>query len=288
MKKVRVNITRKCNIKCAYCYLKPSNHMMDTETFSNILTRTKPDRVTLSGGEPFLHPLLFDFMEMAVRSEASVNVVSNGTLIKRNLSRLSNLRTSLLRSDQSITFSISLDGTTKCEMASIAQLVNLGYKLQVYVYPFDTDVASIMQQINNLPKVDSIQILFPVSLGRNAESRIFKKHWLDFVDSFQEACGRLNSRVYLQYGFSDGEAPEACGQGGFYDCDGTEYNCCLLAEVISNGYRLPYPVCRVHEGQGCLALLTVHGEDYRLAEDPLAPCPIYTVKEVLSHDGKSH
>lgn len=52
------------------------------------------------------------------------------------------------------------------------------------------------------------------------------------------------------------------------------------AEVVSSGHALPYAQCRIRQGEGCLAMVAVHGEDYRLNSESYVPCPIYSVREV--------
>ena len=65
---LRLNVTNQCNLSCATCPIKANiynNSFMKFNVFQNILCehRNIPLEVILEGGEPFLHPQLFLFLE---------------------------------------------------------------------------------------------------------------------------------------------------------------------------------------------------------------------------------
>jgi radical SAM protein with 4Fe4S-binding SPASM domain len=86
-KKIYIEITNICNLKCEFCPItqrKPE--LMDITMFNNILSQVKDftDYIYLHvKGEPFLHPELGSFLDLAESYGLKVNITTNGTLIKK-------------------------------------------------------------------------------------------------------------------------------------------------------------------------------------------------------------
>lgn len=75
-------ITNKCNQGCAYCVTEansfPHFDDYDLATFDRELQRHPGSKASLIGGEPFRHPLVFDFVERIARAGKTVVVYTNG------------------------------------------------------------------------------------------------------------------------------------------------------------------------------------------------------------------
>ncbi|GJQ60245.1 MAG: hypothetical protein SCALA701_30460 [Candidatus Scalindua sp.] len=82
-----VNITGVCNLKCEYCFFQPRKHehmtMINFRKVVNILKAQKLFFLTLSGGEPFLHPEINNILKYAHNEFEHVTILSNGTYIKQ-------------------------------------------------------------------------------------------------------------------------------------------------------------------------------------------------------------
>jgi MoaA/NifB/PqqE/SkfB family radical SAM enzyme len=85
--KIEWNLGKRCNYDCSYC---PSSihDNFSPHTDINVLEQTvdrlcklgKPLRISLTGGEPCVHPDIEDFLEYLKRKDVSwVNVTTNGT-----------------------------------------------------------------------------------------------------------------------------------------------------------------------------------------------------------------
>jgi len=107
------NVTRACNLACGHCYAEA-----DPGPAPDELTRTEALRlvdhlaeygapvILFSGGEPLLHPHIFELLERAVRGGVRAVLSTNGLLIDRETAaRLSGLGLSYV--------GISLDGLEK-------------------------------------------------------------------------------------------------------------------------------------------------------------------------------
>lgn len=95
---LRLNVTNRCNLSCGSCYIKanPLNEgFMAFHTLQKILCQHRiiPLDVVLEGGEPFLHPQLFLFLEyISTTNNAKKAIIStNGTLIEEFLDSLESI-----------------------------------------------------------------------------------------------------------------------------------------------------------------------------------------------------
>ena len=86
-KKIYVEITNVCNLKCDFCpETKRKAEFMSEAAFEQILDQIKPfaDSIYLHvKGEPLLHPNLGDFLDISHEKGFKVNMTTNGTLIDK-------------------------------------------------------------------------------------------------------------------------------------------------------------------------------------------------------------
>lgn len=84
-KKIYIEITNVCNLKCNFCpETKRKPEFMTEAAFEQILDQISPftDYVYLHvKGEPFLHPKLGRFLDISYDKGLTVNLTTNGTLI---------------------------------------------------------------------------------------------------------------------------------------------------------------------------------------------------------------
>ena len=88
-KKVYIEITNRCNLKCDFCpsaTLGRQGRVMTESDFIHILNEVKPYTKYLYFhllGEPFLNPRLGRFLQLSHEAGMQVNLTTNGTLIDR-------------------------------------------------------------------------------------------------------------------------------------------------------------------------------------------------------------
>ena len=86
-KKVYLEITNVCNLKCDFCpETKRKAQFMSEATFKHILDEIKPftDYIYLHvKGEPLLHPNLESLLDISYEKGFKVNITTNGTLIDK-------------------------------------------------------------------------------------------------------------------------------------------------------------------------------------------------------------
>ena len=98
-------LNKRCNLKCDFCDLWHYTDMMPFESAATIVQRAPAAGVktlVITGGEPFVHPRIFELIELAKNLGLGVNITTNGTLLRRDMDRLIASRVDSL--------SISIDG----------------------------------------------------------------------------------------------------------------------------------------------------------------------------------
>ena len=82
----QIELTSRCNERCVHCYIPHENKLYDInpELYYSVLEQLRNMNVlglTLSGGEPMLHPQFVEFLKAAQEYDFSVNILSNLTLL---------------------------------------------------------------------------------------------------------------------------------------------------------------------------------------------------------------
>jgi radical SAM protein with 4Fe4S-binding SPASM domain len=86
-RKALVQITERCNLSCAHCFVSATKHG-DTMSIDQITELVIPrlaaccvSRVTLTGGEPFVHPDLLHIVKAFRAAGMGVGICTNATMI---------------------------------------------------------------------------------------------------------------------------------------------------------------------------------------------------------------
>jgi radical SAM protein with 4Fe4S-binding SPASM domain len=83
---MQIEITSRCNERCVHCYIPHQDklHDMEESLFNNVLEQCREMNVldlTLSGGEPMLHPRFTDFLRKLREYDFTVAILSNLTML---------------------------------------------------------------------------------------------------------------------------------------------------------------------------------------------------------------
>ena len=87
---LHIEITSRCNERCVHCYIPNDNKVNNIEPslFYDILEQCNDMKLlhlTLSGGEPMLHPNFCDFLRKCKEYDFSINILTNLTLLNDDI-----------------------------------------------------------------------------------------------------------------------------------------------------------------------------------------------------------
>ena len=111
LKSAYVEITDKCNLFCKHCYNDSHyknnnflNHLAIKNIYEDFLSK-KIDQISISGGEPLLHPEISKVFAYAHDYKIKTQIVTNGILLKNHIGNINN--------NPYLTVQISIDGVGK-------------------------------------------------------------------------------------------------------------------------------------------------------------------------------
>ncbi|AIF50613.1 radical SAM/SPASM domain-containing protein [Pelosinus sp. UFO1] len=265
-KKVYLEITNVCNLKCDFCpETKRKAEFMTEATFVQILDQIKPftDYIYLHvKGEPLLHPNLGSFLDISDEKGFKVNITTNGTLINKAANTL--LAKPAVRQ---INFSLhSFDGNlseiSKDEYVgnilefSRRAVVESKIIISLRLWNLDEALVTEDQRKRNLDMIDKIEETFKLPYkiqGNLSEAKALK----------------LGDRVYLnqdyEFKWPDLKEKEDFSNGTCFGLrnqiailvDGTVVPCCLDGEGIIN-------LGNIHEARFSDIISKKRVEDIRL------------------------
>jgi radical SAM protein with 4Fe4S-binding SPASM domain len=86
---VALELTDRCNLKCAYCYQECSplkeSFLQDPLTILAFLKKIDVRGIELTGGEPTMHPQFMQVLRFACANFAMVGLITNGTLLNNEM-----------------------------------------------------------------------------------------------------------------------------------------------------------------------------------------------------------
>ncbi|MGE5343149.1 MAG: SynChlorMet cassette radical SAM/SPASM protein ScmF [Candidatus Omnitrophota bacterium] len=181
-------LTEGCNLACRHCWLSPklqtqNNNLasLPVEIFRSIVDQAIPlglKSVKLTGGEPLMHPAIYEILEIISDLRLGLIIETNGVLCTKNLAaKIASLKTPFV--------SISLDGANAethewvrgipgcfdSALNGIRNLVEAGIKPQIIFTLMQynrTQIESVVQLAENLDAHSvKFNIVQPTGRGEN-------------------------------------------------------------------------------------------------------------------------
>lgn len=140
---IHVEIASECNERCIHCYIPHEfkQDLMDEALFNSILCQARELKllhITISGGEPMLHPHFIDFLRKCREADMSVNVLSNLTLLndeiieEMKLNPLLGVQTSIYSMQPNVHDCIThQNGSLNKTVASVRKLIHNRIPVQI-------------------------------------------------------------------------------------------------------------------------------------------------------------
>lgn len=186
------HVTGLCNLRCRHCWqsadigesLKREDEKLGIVSpgdLEYVLRKAKPlglNCVKFTGGEPFLHPRIMEYLEVADREGLSVGIETNGTLIEEE-------RVKQLQEIKQLFVAVSLDGasaqihdrfrgvagTYNRTMAAIERMTRANISVQIIMSLYRENVNSLRDVVRlaNNYDVQSVKInpVQPMGRGRD-------------------------------------------------------------------------------------------------------------------------
>ncbi|MBU4252045.1 MAG: radical SAM protein, partial [Candidatus Omnitrophica bacterium] len=107
-KRLTLMIIRRCNLKCRFCDIADVDHrkeILPKEDAFRIIDETNKlgiKEIILTGGEPFLHPDIFEIIDFINLRKIKIIITTNGLFIKQNIEKIANSNIDCI--------SVSIDG----------------------------------------------------------------------------------------------------------------------------------------------------------------------------------
>lgn len=210
---IEVEITNACNLKCVHCYLPQvadrvfMNNMKLYRKMLNDFADQGFLMLTITGGEPFLNPKLFEFLKIARELRYLISLKTNGTMIDENsakklaemklrsadisiYSAIPEEHDSITGVDGSFERSINAVKLLKKAGAKVALITVVIYKLKGWKKVYDLS-KELGVEFSMAPGVFS-------SLDNRQEVEDLKNTVDDFLD-FYHYCGSISEKVPLPY-----------------------------------------------------------------------------------------
>lgn len=255
LENVSFEITRQCNLRCKHCYadagVKLPDELTTEEIFQVIdeLYNTGVLSITFTGGEPLMHPHIFELMEYAHKKPLTVVLFTNGTLLTEDVvQKLKEL--TVYRVNVSIdgpdagthdtfrgvqgAFEKTMQGVTLLQRAGIN--IHASTSLTRQNYKRVKEMLSLLEEVG----VTDSKLWPPTFSGRSEEE-------LDFLtpEEFREAMVAMHEVEQEKREFKYCRTPENCGVGWgalVIKCNGVVTPCPSFGETFSLGSIREQPI----------------------------------------------
>lgn len=139
-----IEITSRCNLRCKHCYNESGElrKELDLQAFLNAydgIPDTEECSITLSGGEPLLHPQVWEFIDRIQKRKSTKNlIITNATLITEDIAKRLvksgiNVQISLNGSCPTTHDKLCGKGNFEKTLCGMDKLLSLGYAERVVV-----------------------------------------------------------------------------------------------------------------------------------------------------------
>ena len=248
-KKVYVEITNSCNLKCSFCpETKRKKEFISIENFKHIINEVKEYTNLIAlhvKGEPLLHTKLNEILEICKENNVLVNITTNASLLEKNLDLI-------IKSGAVRQINLSLHSITKNENTSL--------------FNFETYINSVLKASKEILEKTNIIISYRLWNLENIEENSENYHILNSLESEfkvdnlkeiakKEMFVKLSENAFLN---QDLEFIWPSLDGEFISDVGTCHGLRNQVAILVNGDVVP---CCL-DGDGCIKLGNIFEESF--------------------------
>lgn len=278
--RLEINVTRKCNKSCSFCYIKQKEIDIDPAAVKKFIKKYQPREVILTGGEPLLHPKIFDIIKF-IRSK-NITVASFTNCLALNKKTIKRIK------KQQVRIQASYHQHNPKVLLKLKVAKKLGIDILTSTIFLRETLKNLDRILNDLRPFNTNAFLFPIPLNRGSLSNLISgAEWAEMTDLLLKKSKKFGNNVYYELAYINhvDEIPKelGCSAGRedviFVDSDGRRTPCCLMSDLFGNKkIKFKIPFCQVCGG-GCTALAMVYGHDPRCNEKFTPVCPLLLVNE---------
>ena len=248
-KKIYVEITNSCNLKCSFCpETKRAKEFMNLDKFKHILKEIKEYTNLIAlhvKGEPLLHPNLKEILSACREENMLVNITTNASLLEKNLDII-------IKSNAVRQLNLSLHSITKNENSDS--------------YNFKNYINSVLNASKEILEKTNIIISYRLWNLENIEKNSENYHILNSLESAfgvenlseiakKEKFVKLSENAFLN---QDLEFTWPSLDGEFVSDSGTCHGLRNQVAILVNGDVVP---CCL-DGEGCIKLGNIFKESF--------------------------
>ena len=226
-----IAITRRCNKTCGFCYLLRRNEDLSAEHLCAALSRVALGHVSITGGEPLLHPELRDILSWLRPRCKSLYLLTNAVLLNDSW-------VAFFAANGVELFVSFPDGDT-ATLAAVRSAAAGGAKVSIQHVCTDGSVPVLRSLLALSDCVSSVILLYPVSLRKGAPRMYGWRRWRQLVATAVDTLAPFGGRLFYEPAFVPMESEKRqhprCDARTvmFMDSDGLFYPCCFLPDVLA-------------------------------------------------------
>ncbi|MFK7050153.1 molybdenum cofactor biosynthesis protein A [Flavobacterium columnare] len=260
---VGVNLTRRCNMKCTWCYYEDLyyvgskndkipfnlNYDADIEMLKHKLSEIEIDNIYLTGGEPTTYPYLKEIIDwLKDKVHGNIFVCTNAKLIDDSLLEY------LALNNIKLLISIKDNGDKTNNLFN--KINNAGVGIHIYHVLTKKSIPILKEFIEKFGWVEKLRLLYETS--SNPEKNIIKhEEWFGLLNIAHYYLNPIIDKVEVEVGFlpDTHEISKSDDRGAvkryILDYNGKVYACPLLVEKnngcneISNQLKCSVEECPV-------------------------------------------
>ena len=254
---LRIYLTRKCNMRCPHCFIEAGEAKEKELTYDEIISLIDKSvdngcyKIILTGGEPLLHPRIFDIVYFAKSKYLQVDILSNGTLwtdsyIERLSKHVDHVQISIDGYDEVSNAVVRGSGNLEKALLTIENLLKNGVAVSVSVTPIPemleqhfSEYKRFAQSLLNKFINDRFEVSFTDELLDGRSGSIVET----VKNKYAANVKRMHEELYFDYEYKVFVRKHLynskCVNCGFanltIDSNGDIYYCSRLGSVMSHG-----------------------------------------------------
>ena len=236
-----IAITRRCNKTCKFCYLSRSNEDLSVEHLRATLRRVALAHVSITGGEPLMHPELRDILSWLRPRCKELYLLTNAVLLNDSwVAFFAAHRVHLF---------ISVPDGNEATLAAVRCAAAGGARVSIQHVLTDRSVPALKSLLTLSDCVSSAILLYPVSFQKGARRMYGWRRWRQLVRTAVDTLTPFGERLFYEPAFvpiepGNHQHPRCDARTVmFMDSDGLFYPCCFLPDVLAGSAAAESRLC---------------------------------------------